>query len=247
MLKSLNNIYVIVRTIVICSIAFIFYTSNSHAIGLDVKTYIPKNAYTYMPVVKEETEKYFPELPIKAYPAALIEQESCISLTHKRCWSPTSQLKTKREEGAGLSQITKAYREDGSIRFDSLSEMVKLHKQELKELSWNNVYSRPDLQIRVMLLMTKDNYKALYKLNDSTERLKMADLAYNAGIGRVYKDRMACGLAKDCNPQIWFGHVEKYCTANKKPIYDTRSACDISRHHVTNGFKIRLDKYKPYF
>lgn len=215
--------------------------------AIDVKTYIPENAKLYLPTVKSESEKFFPELPIKAYPAALAEQESCLSLKHKRCWSPTSQLKTKREEGAGTFQLTRAFKEDGSIRFDSLSDMVKLHNKELKELSWGNVYTRPDLQIRAMLLMSRDNYKSLYKVIDKPNRLYMTDLAYNGGIGRVYKDRMACGLAKGCDPQLWFGHVEKYCTAGKKPLYGNRSSCDIQREHVHSVFKVRLNKYKSYF
>lgn len=217
------------------------------ASAIDVKTYIPENAKLYLHTVKSESEKFFPELPIKAYPAALIEQESCIHLQAKRCWKPNSQLKTKREIGIGLGQTTVAFKEDGSVRFDSLKEMVDRHKLELKELSWSNIAVRPDLQIRFIMLMSRDNYKSLYKVTDAPNRLYMTDLAYNGGIGRVYKDRMACGLAKGCDPQLWFGHVEKYCTAGKKPLYGNRSSCDIQREHVHSVFKVRLNKYKSYF
>ena len=101
------------------------------------------------------------------------------------------------------------------------------------------------LQMKFLLLMNKDNFKALYSLKNLYDRLAMTDLAYNAGPGRVTKDRRQCGLTKGCDAQIWFGHVEHTCTASKKPIYGNRSACDISREHPHNLLKVRNFKYKP--
>lgn len=215
--------------------------------AVDVKTYIPTNAYQYLPLVKTETDRIFPEIPIKAYPAALAEHESCIHLKHSRCWNPKSELRTKREFGVGFGQITKAYKEDGSIRFDSLTDMVRIHNKELKELSWSNITTRPDLQIRAMLLMSKGNYKELFKVADPIERLKMTDLAYNAGLGRVNKNRMQCRLSKNCDTQLWDNNVELHCTASKRILYGNRSACDIMKHHVNSVMYERLPKYKPYF
>jgi len=57
----------------------------------------------------------------------------------------------------------------------------------------------------------------------------------------------ACGIAKNCNPNVWFGHVEKYCLKSKKPLYGTRSVCDIHRNHVTDSIKHKLPKYKNYY
>ena len=48
-----------------------------------------------------------------------------------------------------------------------------------------------------------------------------------------------------CNPDRWHGHVEHTCTASRAALYGTRSACDISRHHVHDVFA-RAPKYGPY-
>lgn len=217
------------------------------AVAQNTKTYIPPQAFQYFDTIKSESSKFMPELDQVYYLPGLIEHESCISLKHSKCWNPKSQLKSKREEGGGLGQITRAYTDDGKVRFDSLSDMAKRHKSELKELSWDNLYTRPDLQIRSIILMTRDNYRSLYDVKDNLERLKMSDIAYNGGLGGLQKERRVCGLAKDCDPNIWFGNVEKFCLKSKKPLYGGRNACDINRHHAEDVFHTRMPKYEKYF
>jgi len=187
--------------------------------------------------------------PPKGYAlGSLIEHESCISLTHSRCWNPKSRLKSAREEGAGLGQITRAYRPDGSVRFDALAEIRSKHKNELYELSWSNVYERPDLQIRAVVLKSKDNYVYYMKKASSPfEALAFGDAAYNGGIGGLDKERRACQLAEGCDPSKWFGHVERYCLKSKAALYGNRSACDINRHHVKDVLLIRAPKYQQFW
>lgn len=213
----------------------------------DVKTYIPPQAFQHFDTIKLETLKYFPELEYMYFIPGLIEHESCISLNHKKCWNSESELNTKRELGIGLGQITKAYREDGSIRFDSLQEMRSRHINELKELSWSNVRQRPDLQIRTLILMNRDNYMALYDVKDKRQRTIMMSPAYNGGLNGLQKERRICGLAKDCDPGLWFDNVEKYCSKSKQPLYAGRSACDINRHHPFDIVFNRMPKYKKHF
>lgn len=209
----------------------------------DVNTYIPPRAKQYLPILVEEIDKNWNDLFEYGYMGALIEHESCISLTHSRCWSPTSKLSTKRELGIGFGQITKAYREDGSIRFDALQEMKELHNQELRDLSWNNIENRPDLQFRTIVLKSKDNWKKFPTVADPVERLRFTDAAYNAGAGAIINRRRSCSLSPRCDPNKFIGHVEKMCTANKV-IYGNRSACDINSHHVHDVTNTRLPKYK---
>lgn len=203
---------------------------------------VPPQATPLLPVVASEVSRHWPDVPLRAYPAGLIEHESCITLTHARCWRPTSQLRTPREEGAGLGQITRAWSPDGRLRFDSLTALRDEHPA-LRELDWSTVYKRPDLQIRALVLMSRTNWQGLRAVADPMERLAMTDLAYNAGPGRVAQDRRACGLTPGCDPQLWWGHVERSCTASRAPIYGKRSACDISRHHVADVLRVRAPKY----
>lgn len=235
------------RYIAVVVLSLLCYLGNLSAYALDVKTYIPKQAPQYFPLLKAEQDKFFAELPFRNYMAGLVEQESCISLTHSKCWNPASKLQTSREIGVGLGQLTKAFRQDGSVRFDSLTDMKKSHKEELKEISWENIVQRPDLQIRAMVLMIRDNYRSYYKVSAETERLNFSDASYNSGRGNIDRDRRECGLRKGCDPQYWFENVELTCTMSHKPIYGTRSACDINRHHVSTIRKIRMPKYAPFF
>jgi hypothetical protein len=180
------------------------------------------------------------------YLGALIEHESCISLTHSRCWNPASKLKSAREEGAGLGQITRAYNSTGGVRFDALAEIRDKHP-ELRELSWSNVYVRPDLQIRAVIFKMKDNYTYYIRYTDSENALAFADAAYNGGIGGLDNERRACKITTGCNPALWFDNVEKLCLKSKAALYGQRSACDINRHHVKDVLVTRSPKYKQYF
>jgi hypothetical protein len=216
-------------------------------LAIDVQTYIPKNASQYLPLLKQEQALHFLDHPYPAYFGALIEHESCLSLTHSRCWNPQSRFKTAREEGGGLGMLTRAYTASGGLRFDSLASMRRAHADELKDLKWSVLYTRPDLQIRAVILMTRDNYKALYAVKDPYQRLAMADAAYNGGLGGLNKERRACGLKAGCDPQKWFNNVEKTCMKGKTALYGKRSACDINRNHVRDVLTVRSKKYEPHF
>lgn len=179
--------------------------------------------------------------------AGLVEHESCIGLTHSRCWNPKSKLKTAREEGAGFGQITRAYRPDGTIRFDALAELRNKHNKELYEWSWQNVYDRPDLQLRGLVLKSKDNYDYYKRYTDSDNALYFADAAYNGGIVGLNRERAACSLSKTCDVTKWFGNVERFCLKSQVALYGNRSACDINRHHVKDVFLIRANKYRVIY
>lgn len=200
-------------------------------------------AVALAPMLKAETARGWPELPWPHYVPALISHESCISYTHSRCWAPTSRLKSAREEGAGLGQLTRAYRADGSLRFDALAEMRDRHPA-LRELDWATIYQRPDLQIRTLVLMSRGNWHELRGVDDYWERLAMTDAAYNGGMGGLANERRACKLRAGCDPQRWWGHVEKVCLKSRAALYAGRSACDISRHHPRDVLLVRMPKYK---
>jgi len=185
--------------------------------------------------------------PKAAYLASLIEHESCISLTHSKCWNSKSKLKSAREEGAGLGQITRAFKPDGTIRFDALSELKYKYPRELAELSWQVVYDRPDLQIRALALMMRDNYQYFSRhVKDPYQAYAFADAAYNGGAGGVDHERRACKLTTWCDPNQWFDNVEKLCLKSKVALYGNRSACDINRHHVKDVINTRSEKYAKY-
>lgn len=203
------------------------------------KAAVPPQAHQYLPVLRAELDKTWPSIPDRAYLGGLIEHESACPIK-RSCWKPTARLKSQREEGAGLGQLTRAWRADGSLRFDKLAEMREGHPA-LRELSWATIYQRPDLQMRTMIVMVKADYQFFQGRGDA---LAFADAAYNGGRGGVEKERRACGLKDGCDPKRWFGHVERVCLKSRQPIYGTRSACDINRHHVHDVIHVRAPKYR---
>lgn len=210
------------------------------------ENYIPPRAYEHTGTIKEELDRLFPTIPRYNYIPALIEHESCVTLRSKKCWSSMSQLKTQRELGIGLGQLTKAYNKDGSLRFDSLTEMRNRYRKELAELDWKTVYQRPDMQIRVIVLMTRDNYSKLYDVKNPYHRLTLTNAAYNGGLGGVQRERRQCALIKGCNPDVWFGNVSEHCMKSKKVLYGNRSACDINRAHSKHVVLDNLPKYEKF-
>lgn len=224
----------IALAIIFVGLLFVFST-RAHADEL------PAGFAKYGPTLKVEQKHYWPGHPQPYLLAGLVEQESCASLRSSSCWSPTARLKSAREEGAGLGQVTRAYRADGSIRFDALASMRAQYSSELGEWSWGNVYSRPDLQLRAIVLMSRDAESPFRAADDS---LKFGDAAYNGGVGGVQKERRACSMTPGCDPVKWFGNVELHCLKSRQPLYGGRSACDINREHVHKVFLIRSKKYE---
>lgn len=190
---------------------------------------IPPQALPYLPTLRAEVQAQWPAHPLPAYFGGLVEHETGPCPRGRQCWQPTARLKSAREEGAGLGQLTRAWRADASTRFDALAEMCQAHPA-LRELDWATIYQRPDLQLRALVLKSRDDWRWL----GQPAALEFVDLAYNAGRGRVTQDRRACAMTSGCDPARWAGHVERTCTASRAPIYGTRSACDISRHHVAD-------------
>lgn len=192
---------------------------------------LPERAYTYLPVLASEYLRHWPDHPNPSLLAGMAHTETCITDRHRMCWSPQARLKSSREEGAGLGQLTRTWRADGSVRFDALAEMRARHPA-LRELSWATIYDRPDLQLRALVLKGREDYGALTGVRSVTERAVFGVAAYNRGLGGVMSERRACQIKPECDPQRWFGHVSTTCTASRVPLYGGRSACDINRAHV---------------
>jgi len=202
-------------------------------------------AEPFAQTIRAELAAHWPDLPWPHYLPALIAHESgCPAL--RSCWSPTARLKTAREEGAGLGQLTRAWRPDGSLRFDALSDLAARHPS-LRGMTWANIYQRPDYQIRAVALLSRENWQALRLVDDHWERLAMTNAAYNGGLNGVRSDRRACQMAAGCDPQRWWGHVERHCTKSRAPLYGTRSACDINRDHSRHVLLKELPKYRRAF
>lgn len=199
---------------------------------------LPEQASPHMEVLREQIAQVWPDMKWKSVFAAQIEQESCISLKHKKCWNSKSELSTDREYGFGLGQLTVKYK-DGSgtvckdndeckvkgeqcrpkdgkcsiVEMDMFAEMKRLDSKltsdkSLSKWDWNNRHHAA-YQIRSVVLLNKSNWDAIkFDFANDVERLAFMLSAYNGGLGHVLKDRKLCAVKKDCDPTRWFGNVE---------------------------------------
>jgi hypothetical protein len=149
-----------------------------------------ERAKAYLPMLAKEVDRTWPSHPERIVLAGQISNETACPRA-KSCWLPTAQLKSAREEGAGFPQLTRTYRADGSIRFDALQELVERHPA-LRELTWETVYLRPDLQMRAYLLKAHDDFNVFVAVVDPGQRLIFAVVSHNRGTGGVQNERRAC-------------------------------------------------------
>jgi hypothetical protein len=200
-------------------------------------------AVALAPVLRAEVAQHWADLPWPHYVPGLIEHESCVTLTSSRCWTSSAELRSKREQGVGLGQLTRTFRPDGSTRFDTLADLRAAHPA-LIELDWSTLRQRPDLQIRALVIQSRMNWFALRAVEDDVQRLAMTDAAYNGGLAGLQRERRYCGGIAGCNPGKWFGNVERHCLKSRQPLYAGRSACDINRDHPVDVILRRMPRYR---
>jgi hypothetical protein len=203
----------------------------------------PAAAVPLLPVLKSEQRAWWPDMPLPSALGAQIEQETCITLRHRSCWNPRAELRTSREQGIGLGQLTRTWNKDGSERFDALQELVRSNPRQLAGLSWDNRYD-PVLQLRAVVLKGLQDYRVILGAADSYERLAMAKSAYNGGLGGLSSDRRLCAATAGCDKSRWFGHVER--TSNKSRTVNKgygESAFAINRGYVRNVLIVRRVRY----
>lgn len=215
-------------------------------VAAPVSTQVPANAHKYLPELVSTQRNIWPSAPTPSFLAAQVEQESCISLTHSKCWNPRAELKTKRENGIGFGQFTRAYRTDGSIRFDKISELAAAHKS-LRGWSWENRYD-PHYQLTAIVEMDKGIYNRQRDAATDRDRLSFTLSAYNGGESGVLQDRRLCANTTGCDKNRWAGHVEKTSLKSKQPHPGYRqSFFAINREYVTNVLDVRRPKYDKFF
>jgi len=210
-------------------------------------SYLPPGAIQYAPVLVEKQQEIWPDAQEPWTLAGLVEQESCISLKHSKCWNPRAELKTSREYGFGMGQITKAYRKDGSLRFDKFAELRERYKT-LQNWSWDRRFD-PGFQLTAITEMVRGLYNRASFGRTVQDRWCFSLSAYNGGMGSVLKDRRYCANKDNCDPDVWFGNVAENSLKSKRPQkgYGGRSWFSINRSYVDNVMNLRRAKYEVFW
>lgn len=207
---------------------------------------VPPRAVELLPVLVSHQRAIWPDSPEPWFLAGQIEQESCITLKHAKCWNPTAQLKTSREWGRGLGQFTTAYRADGSVRFDKQAE---LREQYTSLAGWTTEnWADAGYQLIALVEMDKAIYLRQKGAATDLDRLSFTLSAYNGGEKGVLQDRRLCANTKGCDPARWKGHVADHSLKSRRPSVGYRqSFFKINREYVSNVLEIRRKKYAAYF
>ena len=202
----------------------------------------PAAAVPLLPVLKAEQVHYWAGMPLPSALGAQVEQETG-PCPGRQCWNPSAELKTSREQGVGLGQLTRAFTATGATRFDALAEIVKANPQALAGLSWANRYD-PALQLRALVLKDMQGFNLVLAAASPGDRLAMACAAYNGGGGGLANDRRACAGTRGCDPGRWFGNVELTSLKAKAavPGYG-QSFFAINRSYVKNVMVVRRVRY----
>lgn len=202
---------------------------------------LPPGAVRYLPTLASEQRGHWPEMPLPSALAAQVEQETCPSLKSTKCWNPHAELKTSREYGFGLGQLTI------TSRFDNFKEARKLDIT-LRDWQFEDRYD-PARQLRTLVLMDRSLDLRLGKLvPDAHERLAMTLAGYNGGLGGVLSDRRLCASIEGCDPARWWGHVERYSLKNKTAATGYgKSFFEINREYPRNIIRVRRVRYAEYF
>lgn len=165
---------------------------SAHASTLD-------NARPYLPILSESLDKGWPAAPLRHIPAGQVEQESS--------WKERATLKTSRELGRGLVQMTIAYDKSGKERFNIYRDAVR--NKLLKEWDWRRDPYNVRYQLTFLVLQDRANFDQVrpYFANDG-EAWKGALVCYNAGAGR-WLQRLKNARRMGLPTNIWDGGLDR--------------------------------------
>jgi hypothetical protein len=198
----------------------------------------PAIAFVFLPVVLGELISLWPAFAPRSVIGAQIEQETCPSLDSPKCWNPRAELRTSREYGFGLGQVTV------TDRFNTWAETRARYSRELAGWSWEGRFDAR-YQIRALVLMDRDlAARCAPLMRSGREAIACMASSYNGGFAGFTRDRSLCGDTAGCDRTRWFGHVERvsYKARMAAPGY-SRSFFDVNRDYVRNVVDVRRGRY----
>lgn len=200
---------------------------------------VPKNFLVHKPILVKAIKTSWPDISMPSVIPSLVEQETCYSLTHSRCWSPNAKLQTDREYGFGLGQLTV------TNKFNAFEE-VKTLEPKLKGWKWEERFN-PEFQLIAILAMLKRNFNIFKTSQIEYDRYAFSLAAYNGGVGGIQADQRICKNTPNCNQYLWFNNVEHTSLKKRTKVAGYgKSFFEINREYPKNILEVRRSKYKPF-
>ena len=183
--------------------------------------------------------QFWPAHPMPSAMPAQVEQETCDPRASQKwkCFNPKAELKTSREYGFGLGQLTV------TPAFNNFNVVTRQYPA-LRNWQWAQRY-QPREQLIALLSMDRTAYSACANLMGTPyDSLACTFASYNGGLGGFRSDRRVCANTAGCNPRIWFGNVEHTSAKAKVPASGYgQSFFQINRAYVRSVLVVRRGKY----
>jgi hypothetical protein len=199
---------------------------------------IPPQAPAVILALQGLLPTYWPDMPAPSFLPAQIEQETCPSPRHRMCFSERAELRTSREYGFGLGQLTI------TRRFNAFEEVKRLHP-DLADWRFEDRYDRRR-QLVALIVKDRHHHRSCARLMATpADALACVAAQYNGGAGGFLADQRVCANTQGCDPRRWFGHVEHTSTKAKRPLSGYgQSFFQINREYVRNVMQVRRMKYR---
>jgi len=173
----------------------------------------------------------------------MVEQETCSSL--EKCWNSNTELKTSREYGVGLGQLTIAYDKYGNERFNSFLEAKKKYS-ELASWRWSDRYNAV-YQLTFVVLEIKSLYYQFSLLFGSEADIYAASfVGYNAGVKTVLNRLVMCRVS-GCKSDTWFNGLEDNHLKNEEVLLYGQMLYLRRNFYPRQIIYVRAAKYENYF
>ena len=191
-------------------------------------------AKKYLPVLKTAIDTHWPAAPMRHYIAGQIEQESA-------GWNERAELKTSREYGIGLAQITIAYNADGSERFNNFKAAQKIFRDWKWEDRFNVKY-----QLGYAVINDRSSFRQVARLfRDDDSRWRASLVAYNAGYGTVLQ-RRALAVRSGVPADRWVGGLDQVAMGYEKKLLYGRPLVKMRNEYPRIICDVRAPKYRRW-
>ena len=198
-------------------IAFLLLVTSAYAGPVE-------RARVLLPVLEQTLDRHWPKAQMSHIMCGQVEQESS--------WRPKAELKTSREYGFGLGQITI------TSRFNNFETAKQL--EPLKNWAWEERFD-PENQLIFLVFTDQANYNRLSCLFDQPRDIWAASLvSYNAGLGTVLQRRRA---APESLKRRWFGGLELIMLKSETGELYGRNLWKVRNEYPQKVFN-KSEKYK---
>lgn len=160
---------------------------------------VPSARADNLQVLSTTINQHWPNAPLRHIMAGQVQQESS--------WRERATLKTSRELGRGLVQLTIAYRPDGSERFNAYRDAVRSYRA-LSAWDWQRDPYNVAYQLTYLVLRDRGQFAVTRRsMADDAEAWRAALVCYNAGEGR-WLSRIANAKVMGLDRTRWSGGLE---------------------------------------